>query len=458
MKKTLFTQWKYLTIIFIGSGILWACQTTPVNDRIFLSGKTENFKGDSMLLKNNFGEVVDTLKIQNGVFNDTLMLSNGYYYLTSGRTWIKLYLKEGMNLSLNLNPQNLVWEGKGANINNYMVSKANFTNALPIAQRSYAEYAQLQEADFLRQSDSIYKAYQKHLKSWESLDAEFVFLEENSIKINHHLRIAEYPIMKRMVDKSPTFQVSKNYPNPFEGIDTNNPKFMTTYRYKDLMSKYVESLVNSSEGFSETSDVFVLFLEKLAELNLDPLIKDRLGLENSKFGFTYAQDKQKYYETYMKFATIDAYKNEFQKRYDKLKTERGNPSPDFKFESIDGKEYTLNDFKGKYIYFDLWASWCTPCFTQIPNFKLLEKEFNEKINFVSIAWNDDKQRWKQTVLDKELTGFQLFSENKEHPFFKFYGVKSIPRFILLDKEGKIIESNARQPTDKNLREQLIQLK
>ena len=58
------------------------------------------------------------------------------------------------------------------------------------------------------------------------------------------------------------------------------------------------------------------------------------------------------------------------------------------------------------------------------------------------------------IKEKELKGVQLFSANKNADFFKFYNVSGIPRFILLDKEGKIIESNAKQPSESTLDNQL----
>ena len=112
------------------------------------------------------------------------------------------------------------------------------------------------------------------------------------------------------------------------------------------------------------------------------------------------------------------------------------------------------------MYIDLWASWCSPCIAQIPDLKELEEEFKDKINFVSIAWDDDYNSWKKMIVAKKLDGIQLFAEDKESEFFNFYDVQSsgIPRFILLDKNGNIIDLIAKQPSEPSLKEQLNQLK
>ena len=233
---------------------------------------------------------------------------------------------------------------------------------------------------------------------------------------------------------------------------------MQTYWYQELLTNYISSLVMNAEGFSENSDFFLLFQQRLSKSNLIPEIKDKLGLSISEFGFTYTKDQKKYYEEYMSFATIESYRRLFQLRYDQLKKEKGTPSPDFEFVGLDGQTYSIISFKGKYIYIDLWASWCSPCIAQIPHLKRLEEKYRGKVNFVSIAWNDQKDRWKKAVQKYNLTGNQLYASDKNAEFFKFYDVSSIPRFILLDRDGNIIESNAKQPSDKSLDEQLSGLK
>ncbi|MEM6807310.1 MAG: hypothetical protein AAF696_38265, partial [Bacteroidota bacterium] len=73
------------------------------------------------------------------------------------------------------------------------------------------------------------------------------------------------------------------------------------------------------------------------------------------------------------------------------------------------------------------------------------------------AWSDNKTHWEKAIQTHKLTGNQLYAADKNAEFFTFYKVSGIPRFILLDKEGNIIESAARQPSEKTLDEQLNSL-
>ncbi len=113
---------------------------------------------------------------------------------------------------------------------------------------------------------------------------------------------------------------------------------------------------------------------------------------------------------------------------------------------------------GKYILVDIWATWCVPCVQQIPALNKLEHTFkNKNIAFVSICFSDTKERWNKMVKEKEMSGVQLFAADDSISFFEDYYVSGIPRFILIDKEGKIIDANAYKPSNPKLKEQLEEL-
>ncbi len=139
-------------------------------------------------------------------------------------------------------------------------------------------------------------------------------------------------------------------------------------------------------------------------------------------------------------------------KYNKLKKiEKGNISPSFKFEDINGSLVSLEDLKGKLVYIDIWATWCMPCVKEIPSLKEMEEHFKGKdIYFVSICKDDSKENWKKMVDKKELGGIQLFAPESDIPFFNDYLVTGVPRFILLDKEGKIINANEKRPSNPDL--------
>jgi len=143
----------------------------------------------------------------------------------------------------------------------------------------------------------------------------------------------------------------------------------------------------------------------------------------------------------------------------------GTPSPVFEdYENYKGGKTSLSDLKGKYVYVDVWATWCGPCKAEIPSLKELEKKYQGKsIHFVSISIDDDRSHggswdkahedWKAMVADKELSGIQLFAPNGwQSQFAVDYKIKGIPRFILIDPNGNVVTPDAPRPSDTSLTE------
>ena len=134
-------------------------------------------------------------------------------------------------------------------------------------------------------------------------------------------------------------------------------------------------------------------------------------------------------------------------------TSKGSPSPVFSnYENYKGGSNSLGDFKGKYVYIDVWATWCGPCKQQIPYLQALEEKYHGKnIEFVSISIDQPnvKDKWKQMIADKNMGGVQLFADG-DQAFATAYQISGIPRFILIDPEGNIVEANAPRPSDPSL--------
>ena len=139
----------------------------------------------------------------------------------------------------------------------------------------------------------------------------------------------------------------------------------------------------------------------------------------------------------------------------------GIVSPSFDYENHKGGKTKLEDLRGKYVYIDVWATWCGPCLAEIPHLKKVEEKYHGKnIEFVSISVDTEKdyEKWKKMVVSKELGGIQLFADkNWTSDFIKAYGINAIPRFILIGPDGKVIKADAARPSSASLTELLDSL-
>lgn len=141
------------------------------------------------------------------------------------------------------------------------------------------------------------------------------------------------------------------------------------------------------------------------------------------------------------------------KLYSNTKLAKGAASPKFvDYENHKGGNTSLDDLKGKYVYIDLWATWCIPCKQEIPSLEKVEKKYHDKnIAFVSISMDHpkDHEKWRKMVTDKKLSGIQLYAKD-DKTFSKAYRINSIPRFILIDPNGNIIDADAPRPSNPKL--------
>lgn len=111
---------------------------------------------------------------------------------------------------------------------------------------------------------------------------------------------------------------------------------------------------------------------------------------------------------------------------------------------VNGEKHRLSEFKGKYIYADLWASWCGPCNMEIPYMQELERTLgNDMVEFVAISVDEDVDSWKAALARHNMKGYQFIAPPELSIILR---VRSIPRYIIFDKEGKILYPNAPRPS------------
>ena len=125
----------------------------------------------------------------------------------------------------------------------------------------------------------------------------------------------------------------------------------------------------------------------------------------------------------------------------------GCVAPQFSLKNINGELVKLSDFKGKYVYIDVWNSGCRPCFKEFHKMEeLIEKYDDKNIVFIGISLDRNGDTWKSTAERKDLKGIQLFGEGWKSDFAKNYFIMFNPRFILIDKNQKILYLSAPRPS------------
>ena len=109
----------------------------------------------------------------------------------------------------------------------------------------------------------------------------------------------------------------------------------------------------------------------------------------------------------------------------------------------------LKKYKGKVIYLDFWASWCGPCKREMPySTKLKEALTGKDVAFVYISTDKNAASWEQMIDQLGLVGDHYRASNKvKQEIVERFNLQYIPRYVLINKEGKVADDNAKRPSD-----------
>lgn len=118
-------------------------------------------------------------------------------------------------------------------------------------------------------------------------------------------------------------------------------------------------------------------------------------------------------------------------------------APDFTLLKQDKSSFTLSSTRGNYTLIDFWASWCVPCRKAIPAWKEVYAKYKDKgLIMVSVSNDRDWADWIKALNKEQMPWIQVIDEfpdpNKPAVVSELYPNSSMPYYVFLDKEGKVI--------------------
>ncbi|NMP37403.1 MAG: TlpA family protein disulfide reductase [Clostridiales bacterium] len=117
-------------------------------------------------------------------------------------------------------------------------------------------------------------------------------------------------------------------------------------------------------------------------------------------------------------------------------------APDFTVTDATGANVKLSDFKGKPVVLNFWASWCSPCKSEMPDFDKAFAMYGEDVHFLMVNLtnaNGETAEKARALIKQEGYSFPVYFDTKSLAD-RAYGVTSIPSTYFIDKDGKIVAS------------------
>lgn len=428
---------------------------------ITITGKILNKTKDKFIITGqNFTQEVEIN--QNGEFKATFELKYvGIYTLFYDNYDIKLYLTKGDNIIFNADEneflKSLEFKGRLAIENNYLIKK-QLTTSKNIISEEYLY--KLNESDFLEKL-KLWKL--EILKLYNSTKFKDLYFKSHEIK---NIAYTETYFLKIFSSFNKTedgkSKLSNKFPMASFILDYQNTEdYCFSEAYTTITdSEYFIHIENLHRDNKQIPKLKIQ-IEEVKKIGNEVMKNGILGSLVNKISLS-NPDFEYLYNELMQIIKDENWKNEVKEKYNTVKKlVKGSPSPTFNYENYNGSFTTLESLKGKYVFIDVWATWCGPCLMEVPNLEKLQDRFKDKnIAFVSISVDKktDKHKWKKMIEEKKLGGIQLITDSERNSdFLKKYVVGSIPRFILLDTEGKIIDADAPRPSNPKLVEILNNL-
>ena len=414
------------------------------SSQICLSGKINKFDGGNVMFIQQYGDsmVYDTLKVsKDGSFEQQIKAkqpSIAYFVIENPKASIQLFAEDKMKVNLQVirNNDSVDFVYNGDNKDCYEYIKSHDVESLlakwpfeRIDKLSFSQYRDQYIADVEKDKAELNK-----IKSLQFRRFMHKQIEADSIQ-----NIWRYAWSKGGV-KDPDFATWA------ESFDHNNPK------NTDICENYLRwySLVHKDKANSKGGSFYIL----KDVFNNQDIINDfayKTIIEDLKQA---PENMEQELTAYKEVSTNKKEWDEADKVYNYYsKMKKGAPAADFDMTDVSGKKYSLKDLRGKVLYIDCWASWCGPCCMEIPYLKKLVEHYknNKNIEFVSISLDQNKDAWNRKLkADKPQWRQFICPDNFQSKLCKNYDIDAIPRFIMFDKNGKIISLDAPRPSSDNI--------
>ncbi len=437
-------------LIFLGCG-------ENNDDYIVFSGNIKNNNEKTVKVTNYNSTVNVEIPIDStGDFSGSVLVEKGgYYFFQIGRSYTSVRFKKGKNVFVNIDAKDffksLSYSGELQIENNYNVSKAKLRSEQVGDPKDYF-VVPLQ--DFLpkieKTRDTLYSLLRNSNLSDSDKEIEKdVIYYEYLQAYNNYQKFYSY-------HKNVNAELPDNYYEPIINMDMDNDimfRFSRAYRnlvienFRLLSKKELVNNPGTSIIEFVTNQIKDIKSEDIREQYASMLIR-QMKEDNTNI------DRD--YNLIMELLSTQRMKDKLTQRFHSAKsTKAGHASVEFNYENFDGGMTSLKDLKGKVLYIDVWATWCGPCIKEFPYLKKLIEDYKDKdIEFVSISIDSKNQydKWRKMVADKNIGGLQLYdSEGLSSSFMRAFSVGLIPRFMMLDAEGKIITARAPRPSSEEVR-------
>lgn len=444
-------------LIILGALVaLTACNTGNSAKDSILTGKVMN-SNDGFVLLSLAGKT-DTITLdEEGAFNHSFTMENASKaVLMAERKYVITWMEPGSSLEVSFDVND---PESTRSFSGDTESESEYCNKIDKVSREMNQAvrdAYKLDPDQFRAAILADKQKKEEMLNTlisgnEGISQKFIENEKTAYEFTTYSLLMTYEQAHKYYAGVETVELPSDWYSFMDKVDVNNEAYLIIPESANVLSSIVDRKISESSELGDDAWGTAALLEEQfnwIENNItNPVVADHFmnSYISSILDFNGPAGIEEYIDRYSQISVNEERKAVLAEKVAEWKPIMpGMDAPVFNLPDLEGNMVSLKDFAGKYVYIDFWATWCGPCKVEIPVLDQLSKDYADKnIEIISISVDRDKQAWIDMITEDKPGWLQLHDGvnlNDE------YLVKYIPTFVLIDRDGKIMNPRAPRPS------------
>lgn len=289
-------------------------------------------------------------------------------------------------------------------------------------------------------------------------DAEFAAIINADWELQLYNSILNIAGVYTLVTGGSNIDLSADFYAPLADLKFDSDVYRAIVYMPWFLQNYFATLQNAGTLPTDVDNYLIMNAERVG----DPVVRERytlLGLQSELYIYSqsyksHAKALKGYVTSADGLKTLEEQWATFTALEETHKhLNRGKKVLNFTANDAQGNQHKFSEYKGKVVVMDIWDTGCRPCIAEMPSLAKLEHSFEgQDVVFVSLSLDRDVEKWLNFMQSRTMSGVQLNEPaGPKSEFAKFYKLRGVPRFLVFDKSGKIVETNAPRPSDPKLK-------
>lgn len=388
------------------------------------------------------------------VLNIELQSPAYYQYMSGSQDFYSAYLTPGSRTEITESADGVSIKGDHASINSFINANRFLVHTPKEIEMYSAEWQNVCKKELDNLCDKV---------SLSGFPEDFVKTQKLYYQFAYYSQQLNAPLMAAFMKKK--LDLPDSYYDFLKTIQFNDPNIL-------VLPKWFDTMVNAF-GEMEKRGILPVDKDRFMQIYADKIENEKVRsaflvkLLNLTLQKGYSDNFPAYVGSIRSAIVGDKDQEalkEVETKYAKLKEAnkeilKGMPAPGFTAVDVNGKEYTLSDFTGKVVVLDFWFTGCVPCKMEMPYMeKIAELMKGDPIQFISMSLDSGNQllpAWKAMVKDQKGPVLNLnMPDGFKSSLAQKFGIRSVPRIVIIDPQGNIYDSNALRPSDPKLKQTL----